>query len=601
MLIVLYLVCVGLAFLVLISQLELTWFVIVSVVGLAVAATLGGFPIDLTLSLAILLILLLLGRLVYLGATEFSGITQKLGKKKTARLLLKTVWRWLPLFLFALIIVAAMIWRNAYVQELIYAVEDTSQYACENENENTGMHLICKETDSFENDLHAFVQRFGNTFSNTLQKDISKAVDHIENTSGDLEKDLPILLFQGQKGFNSSQPIYPARLPDSLQPPRCPWFLGYVREPANCLKRDLFSPLNKGYANIRQDTRRALEKKLRSMDASTKNSSSAIKKFALQEIKQSNEVYQQTSHKTLDLIFLKGRVSSLIFYAFVFFLLLKIFLYVFTRFAFDAKHGGVSLSLKPLALSSQDSQFFQPRKKTNAMQVEELGNEVSLDLGDDTWYATKHRKVRYAQKGKPAFPMPLRLLFRRLTTGSYYLYRCGKADDCPRLEPYADDVTHFIKVTLADEDQLCISLKNLVAFTQSIQLKSLFSPKFSVFFKHSLFFTVMKGPGQVVLRVDGGKGKVIIGKKVNIINEKNDPLYDEKKASHFFNPVDLIAFDVKGSYDLAAQHDIISVYTEGHTIRPRVNSLAIRQVHDEKGTRSILSGFRKLLLFLLPI
>ena len=587
--ITLYLTLSVLAFLLLISQIELSWLVIFFIIGFATSLLLANISSAVLLALVLLFAALLLGRLIYLGSAEFSGITKKLGRQKTSRLLLKTTWRWLPLFLFALCIVGIIIWRDTTVQQFIYDIEDKNAaeaYVCLDQEGRTTTHFVCKETDSFENDLHAFVQRFGDAFSSARQDDVYTAIAHISKTSKNINKDLPNVIFEGSEGLNNGKPLFAKQLPKELQPPDCPKILGYLFDPKNCFKRDLLTPLNTGYDNNRRAMRLALIKRLQEVDGGVNQSSDEVTIAALQAINDINKTYQKISHKTLDLLFLKSQITTLFFYTFLLFLLLRIFLYVFTRFAFDANYGAVSLSLhKPSENRPQDV------NTTNMMQVEELGNEASLDLADDTWYATKHRKVRYAQKGKPGFPMPLCLLFRRLTTGSYYLYRFGKKEGCPRLEPYADDVTHFIKITLTEADQLCISLKNLVAFSKSTQLKSLFSPKFSVFFKHSLFFTVAKGPGLLLLRVDGGKGKVINGQDA----------ISQDEGSSFFNPVDLIAFDINGSYNLAAQHDLISVYTEGHTIKPLGNSLTIRQVHDEKGVRSILSSMRKLLLFLLPI
>ncbi|MEZ5479448.1 MAG: hypothetical protein R3E95_18775 [Thiolinea sp.] len=72
-------------------------------------------------------------------------------------------------------------------------------------------------------------------------------------------------------------------------------------------------------------------------------------------------------------------------------------------------------------------------------------------------------------------------------------------------------------------------------------------------------------------------------------------------ANGFFDPNDLVAFDLNGRYVLHAQHDLLSVYTEGHSICPLQGTLAIRQVHDEKGVRLILASVKRLFKFLLPL
>ena len=48
---------------------------------------------------------------------------------------------------------------------------------------------------------------------------------------------------------------------------------------------------------------------------------------------------------------------------------------------------------------------------------------------------------------------------------------------------------------------------------------------------------------------------------------------DTQEGNGFFNPVDLIAFDLNGSYELVAQHDLIGVYSEGIRFDPLVMRL----------------------------
>lgn len=564
------------AFAILVTQLEIPWLAVTFLLGAAIAAVLLDLPNTVALGLAALLFTLLAGRLCYQAFAEYVPVFQQLSKTQSSKLLLKSLWRWSPVLLVVALVFALIAWWNHSIQQAIYNIEASDEYACQ--DTRPGHFLVCQNEPEFEQNIYAFAERFGNTFASQRQDDVYAAIAQIEKTSGNLEQDLPRLIYQGgESDFNNGQPLYTAHLPASLTPPDCPKLIGWLTSPQQCLKHSLLQPLNSAYHNIRAESETALRNELNAMDDNLKGSSDAVKVAALRTINRSNQQYQSLSKKTLELLFLKNSLTTLLFYAFSLYLLLKILSYIVTRFAFDTQQGGT-----PLFLGN-------PELKPGSMNVQEFGNEVSLNLQDETWYATKHRKVRYAKKGRPVFPFPLRLLFRRLSTRTWAMYRFCAQDQSQQLELYANDVTHFILITLQPGDSLCFKLSNLVAFADTVMLKSRFSLKMSVFFRHSLFFTVATGPGKVLLRIDGGKGKVVIG---------NGEASSEKG---FFDPGDLVAFDLNGRYSLHAQHDLLSVYAEGHSICPLQGTLAIRQVHDEKGVRSILASLKKLFTFLLPV
>lgn len=577
---IVYLTLSFLTFAVLVSQLRFSFFIPVFI-GLLIGIGLyAGFAPALILAFFTLLTVLLLGHLLSHGLSEMSTIFRSLGTIRSLHLLGKTGWRWLPAFILVLGIIVLVLWRNTMVQTALYDINMDNEYACKNQQQET--KLICQNLASFEDDTHELASRLGDTLSNNLQRDIQAAIQHLSQSSKDLKTELPRLIFEGgDKSFNSGNALYPKSLPDAFEPPESCGLWGWITRAGECMKELVLTPVNEAYSGIRLDAQKELLNRLNTINAGIDSSADESRRIALQWVFDTNQQYQTTAHNALDLGFLKSKITTLLFYAFMLYLLLKIFLYTFFRLAFDSKHGNVALHLNPA------SQPFQTKKQT--LTYQELGNDVSIELADTTWFATKSRKVRYAQNGKPGFPMPLRLLFRRLFSGKYYMYRFGKQFDCPVLEPYADTTTHFSKVTLKDSDCLCLNLANLVAFSETIQLKSLFSIKLALFFKHPMFFTVAQGPGEILLRIDGGQGKIVNGKDHQNTNKG------------YFNPVDLVAFDVNGGYELTAQHDLISVYSEGHTIRPQGSSLAIRQVHAEKGAKSFMLPLRKMLVFLLPI
>lgn len=579
MLLFAYIILSLLAFGILVTTIRLSIVLPLFLVVLGLIGYFAGFLLTLLLATMVLLLLLLIGHLLSHGVYEIRVVTRKLGKARSRLLLMKTLWRWLPAFLLVLAVVLFTLWRDGVMKDAVYGIELSGDYACQNKDGEE--RLVCQNSASFEGDTHELASRLGNTLTAQLLDDIQVAIDYISKSSKDIKTELPRLLFDGgDVNFNHGDPLYSKTLPAAFKPPECGGLLGWLIHPGKCMKRMVLSPVNAVYSDTRQKTRDALSAQLNTVNEGVEGFTDEVSRIALKSIYLSNQEYQKAAHKTLDLAFLQNRISTLVFYAFIFYLLFKIFLYIFFRLAFDAKQGDIPLHLNTTINASGI--------KKQPMAYEELGNEASIALGDQTWFATKNRKVRYAQKGKPGFPMPLRLLFRRLLAGKYYMYRFGERFHCPLLEPYSDNITHFTKVSLQDSDSLCLNLGNLVAFSESVQLQSLFSIKLALFFKHSMFFTIAHGPGEVVLRIDGGQGKIIDG------TDSDDT------GKGYFNPVDLVAFDVNGSFELNAQHDLISVYSEGHTIRPQGNSLAIRQVHSEKGARSLLVPFRKILVFLLP-
>ncbi|MEZ5479449.1 MAG: hypothetical protein R3E95_18780 [Thiolinea sp.] len=475
----LFMLLAAAAFMVLIIQLDLPWLAILLLVGAILATSLLGFPHTLTLGLTTLLFALLAGRFCYLAIAEYLPVFRQLGKALSGRLLLQSLWRWSPVLLVVILVFVLINGWNQSLQQAVYALEAEGDYACQ--DQRPGSYLVCRNDPAFEQNMYAFAERFGHAFAMDRQHDFNAALDQLENTSDQLAQDLPQLIYQGQPSLNDGQPLYPAQLPAALQPPDCPRFIGWVTALQTCLQRSLLLPLNHAYDKVRADSETALHQELQGLDNDSRNHADAVRLHALASLERSSQHYQQLAHQTLELLFLRNSLGMLLLYAFSLYLLLKILSYIFTRFAFDPRQQGI-----PLAPVKPD----HPPGRITACA---FGNEVQLDLQQETWYAAKNRKVRYARKGRPVFPFPWHLLLRRLRTRTWGLYRFSPQDQSQQLELYANDVTHFILLTLQPGDRLCFALANLVAFSASLTLQSRFSLKMSVFFQHSLFFTVAEG------------------------------------------------------------------------------------------------------------
>lgn len=540
------------------------------VLGVVLALMLIYLPFgDLrTALLAALLLVTLVVPAVRLIWRDLRSIAGQLGQRRLGWLTLRSLLLWLPIALVVTGSFAFVSWRNAAVQAEVYGIEVPASWAgaCAN--------LVCEgDGPDMRRDLHAATDRLSVTTRAKVGARLGAALEKINATSGDASDALRMALFDPNEG------VFPDTFVEftGIDIPDCSWLLAIVWPPemANCMRRMVLQPMANAYVRMRSDLQREISTRYDDLAARLDNGTNELEREIMTALERDLDRYAGAAKNGIDRAFLMGWVLAVLSWISITMVLTKTFFVILARFVFDCRTGGVPLSIAGA------------RPVNGAMNGKDITRTdgafgYRVQLNGQRWYGSFGRRVRPDEHGRPTFPMPRRLFFRRLVSAKLRMQRFDP-QQFDHIGGQSDHSTRFVQVDLREGDQLCFQLSNLAAFSEGIAFRSVLNLKLAAMLQHRMFFPVAYGVGSVVLRVDGGSMRVM----------PHDP-------PEGTDPMDMAAFDINGSFALRAQHDFISVYTEGYTILPDERTFVIRHAPERLASHGG-KLLRKALFYVLPI
>jgi len=341
------------------------------------------------------------------------------------------------------------------------------------------------------------------------------------------------------------------------------------------MRRMVLQPMDSAYRQLRRDLRREITSRIDSFSAGLEDGTDDLDREIMAALERDLERYSSAAKSGINRAFLLGWILAIVSWISVAMILTKTYLVILARFVFDSRTGGVTLSLGDN--DGPDSVLLG----TDVTRTDgAFGYRLALD--GKSWYGSFGIAVRPDEHGRPTYPMLSRLFLQRLFCGKLRMHRFDP-DRFDHIGGQADHSARFVRIDLREGDRLCFQLPRLAAFSDGISFRSQLNLKMAAMLQHRLFFPVACGAGSLILRVDGGSMRIM----------PQDP-------PEGADPMDMAAFDMDGAFALRAQHDLVSVYSEGYTIIPDDRTFVIRHAPNRLASEAGKT-LRKALFFILPI
>ncbi len=606
-----------------------TWFLVL-VTGLCASILAVGLLQPITLALLALLIYAALISLARSATAELRYIGQHIQRDVLRSIVWGTLLRW---SVFPLIILLGYLSYQAINQSIHRAVSDTvyttkigtgsaghAAYAC-----SVDHRLVCEcvaaripgatanvtpsdcpqdsyavteaaDRTALERDVHFSVDRFFTRLKAELQAHVSRILKSggaVRDTSRD---ELLRALFDGPGDeVLFSQELH--QFVPGLEPPPCAGFADPLFNMGDCIRHEVYATLDTLYASGRQRLRRALVSLLRRVGDSSRATSQDIRTLTATFVDQEIETLRAEYHQRVGELFQAARifniVSFLVWLGMALLVALLGFFYIFCRYAYDPRNGGVPLKLllgPPLGSSLRSTPLVQDMSRT----------DLGIQLDQQTWFVNHTRYIELDSREDYKFPQPTKLFFRRFPS-RLWMRQYSRQSGCTEIGlNFVGGGTQVVKVNLGRNDRVAFDLKNLVGFTESTSLATLFSWKLAYLLNRSPFICCAAGPGELLLSTKWQQATAPAANASACDDEQeNAPLNEHQGRA---NPRDIALLDLNGQYSLSVSQSPLNVYWDDHSVESPDNSIILRD-RSENGRRiTRAAGFlRKMLLVPLPV
>jgi hypothetical protein len=548
-----------------------------------------------------------------------------MGKGRSILAVNKTLLLWLPFPLLAVVGYWMLAVRDHHlyqsVEQFIYESKvDTLAYGCGNQFAlvcrceryrqsplsmpelakhdcpliDRSFYAIKDHVSDIERDIHSAVERLKMTFRDDIIQRLDSELDNARDLIARHNGNIDTALFGRGNDYNrvNDSPIIAYSLADyhaDLEPPSCNGVIDQVFKLRDCVKNIALEPLSNAYLDIRQDLRREAGHIAADGEQSLDEKINAIKEAVSMVVNQRLDNYGRSAHQSIEANFaaLKtiDRISFVIWIVMVAYALFLGFLYVFIRYVYNQKYGQLPFVAAPSnTIYSVADPSPSPPILIQDITVDDRMNSFSQQVTQDRWYASIDSDLRYEVDGIISLPRPLTLLFKRFPN-RYLLFRYDACEGKSMISAHANGLTRFIKIGLRENQSICFDFSTVVAFSDSLSLKTTLNLSLAAFFQNQLFFSTATGPGELIIRTKSGTPELM-------------PM-DGIKPS---DPRDVVVFDLHGSYSLLADLNPLSVYFLGHRVVPDENTVLIRQSPDAKSSFSAqATAVRRTLYLLLPL
>ena len=554
---------------------------VIILVGLLISIFAGLFRYE-GASLTVLLITLIFLVLYVLFPLlrEFVGSAFRIPFRRWLKILLQTALLSSP----ALLLAAGSIYLSIHIDDwvaehTIYKMESNASWSCD---DNGQRKLVCDEAnEGLEVDVNASMSRAFSSLRQDLKNEVRSAVGAADAGSKSGIDSIEMTLFDPANGAikPSLQEFNPAF---RYRVRRCRWY-HWLSDTSGCIRRLFMQPMDSAYKSFRANLIANYQVQAAAGLALGDKNGQHLLRTTDDFIEFEIDRLEADAISANSRIFFILTLLSALSVAITTLAATKVVLLIYARHIFDPKTGAQIISFSDRG----------PRKQAK-LKVKDITRGSSSkgspafgftqQLNGKRWYANFSRGAGSDRKGKLGIPRIFKLFLPRLAAGKMFFssYDNNNTKD-DKFGGYGPHDKRFFLITLPPHRRVAIQVENLVAFSEDVEMFSLFDVRLPLLLQHSFYLRVFKGPGQIILSAQGGNASVMTM---------------EDSAAE---PFEIIGYDLDGGFSLDVDQGFWSTYFDSHSLLPSdKQSVAIRTtVPTLKKSTSHLA--KKLMFFLLPI
>ena len=489
----------------------------------------------------------LLVKFIYLAIKQNLAIFKETGVKRSLGLVLKSIFYWSPLLLF--IIPSAIISNKVekksidsiYAEGLVISTDSINRY----------------KRVQFQRDMIRTVD----FRMDTLRMKIDESTARIKAASKEKANDLPYLAGE----------VYYDVVPDSIKD------VIPGLEAKECFPLNLFchaknagkGEMQRGWRNQRRDGHEKLEDNVREMAGSANDSIQKLASNTEALVAAKTEDVKLLMRKTLMGIFDGVLFFNLLMDILFGFIIVKSFLYVFSRVAFSSRTKNY-ISL----LAGEDD---MPRGS-----LKKCKNQYTIAADCGTHFYVSRSFEPSGRAPKFVIPQFTKAALGRIFTNNYAMNKIVVGEGYEDVYFRAKGGQEFVEWELAEGEEVVFRFKDFVGMSEGIQLSAVISMRLTSLLLGKIIFTTAKGPGKLIL--------LTTGKPI---------LAGEEKANTSVASSRILAWQRNTRFQVESEVNLVDVFMSGIYFKKQEADLILIDA-DVKGRAK--SGIVKFIKsFLLPV
>ncbi|GAA4277941.1 AIM24 family protein [Aquimarina mytili] len=467
-------------------------------------------------------------RFLFLAFKQNIAIFRETGLQKTAQLAIKSFFYWSPLLIF---IIPGAILNNKMNKASIDQLYNNTFIMSTNESRKY-------ERDQFEKDLEFSLEAEVICLHEAIEKGNNEIVRIVKSETDDIPGEVDDIF----KGI--FKPSLPQMAPVFKEEDCGFWGkLNITCQAKNSAK----NTVNKSYVKQRKRMRELLvnevDKSTKDIQKGVEGSTDGINDLMLQEIDAITEKLKFTIQSTFDTILFINLLLDIAFG----FLILKSFLYVFSRVAF----------------SSDDENYvtlLEGDKNTSIGTLHKAGNQYTIDPAStkENYFVSRS----FEPSGRaPKFSLPQwrSAILARIFTRNYAMNKVVMKSR-PEIVHFKAMGSHeFVEWDIKEGEEVVFHFKNFVGMSEGIKISAILSLRLTSLLFGRLLFTTAKGPGKLILMT---KGEPITAEHTNAnASVATSRILAWQKNTRFNVESELNLVDVfmSGIYLKKKEHDLILI------------------------------------------
>lgn len=358
----------------------------------------------------------------------------------------------------------------------------------------------------------------------------------------------------------------------------CKWY-HWIVDTSGCIKRLFLEPLDSAYRDFRAEFESRFkvvsEEGLESGDKTGAYIVAATERYVSQRLDQQEKTLKAANSNIFWFLEFVSVMSVLI----TSLACAKVVLIIFARLLYDPKYGDLPITFRNREINSAQN-----------IEVEDITREITEEgtseygfiqnIRNNAWYANFSEGLSANRVGSLSFPRKTTFLFPRATSGKLLFQKFEKSDGS--FGGHGPHDRKYLLVTIPEKTRLVVKLKNLMAFSDDVKMRSLFDVKIALLLRHSFFLRTFEGKGQLILTTQDGHAAKM------------------SSSGSAAAPHDIVAFDLDGGLKLDVRQGYWDVYFGGYSLLPDVKTFAVKT--STQGKKDAAKNlFQKLLFFILPI
>ena len=490
-------------------------------------------------------------RLLYFTIIQNLSIFKETGLKKSTYLTFKSFLYWSPLLIF---IIPSAILSSKMNKAAIDEIYDKSFI------ESTNPERKYKR-DQFEKDLDYSLDVEVIRLHKSIRKGLAKVEKQVRKNANKLPNEV-------SKIYKN---IFKETLPEMaplFEEEDCGFWgkLNFTCQAKNSAKRSI----NDSYAEQRAEMLTSLIKQVKKSARETKNDVRKTIKDIDKELKDQLDTFAQKLKFTIQTSFDTLIFINLLLDIAFGFLILKSFLYVFSRVAFSSDDENY------VTLLSSESEM------KNGILTKE-GNQYTIDPSNtkENFYISRS----FEPSGRaPKFSLPQckAAIIARIFTGNYAMNKV-KMDSGSEAVHFKTMGSHeFVEWEIKEGEEVIFHFKNFVGMSDNIKISAVVSLRLTSLLFGRLIFTTAKGPGKLILLT---KGEPIT---------KGDP-----KSNASIATSRVLAWQRNTRFNVESELNMVDVFMSGIYLKKKEEDLILIDADAKGSAKSGIVRFIK--SFILPI